>query len=169
MALRDKRKEAEDKVITVDSAMQGSLSFKDPVHLRINGRFEGTLEVKGILEIGDSAMVDATISGDDILIAGKVKGEITASKRVILNDHAIVEGNLRTPLLKIAEGAIFQGKCSMLGDVFDTDALARYLEVDLDTVLDWASSGKIPAFKDGNDWKFERKRIDEWVSAGKIG
>lgn len=169
MALRDKRKEVEEKVITVDSAMQGSLSFKDPVHLRINGRFEGTLEVKGILEIGDSAMVDATISGDDILIAGKVKGEITASKRVILNDHAIVEGNLRTPLLKITEGAIFQGKCLMLGDVFDTDALARYLEVDLNTVLDWASSGKIPAFKDGNDWKFERKRIDEWVSAGKIG
>lgn len=169
MALRDKKKENDEKVITVDSAMQGSLSFKDPVHLRINGKFEGTLEVKGVLEIGDSAIVDAAISGDDIIIAGKVKGEISASKRVVLGDHAVVEGNVRTPLLSIAEGALFQGKCLMLGDFFDPDGLARYLEVDLSTILDWASSGKIPAFKEGNIWKFERKKIDEWVSAGKIG
>jgi excisionase family DNA binding protein len=149
--------------------MQGSLSFKEPVHLRINGKFEGTLEVRGVLEIGDSAIVDATINGDDIFVAGKVKGEIIASKKIVLKERAVIEGNLRTPTLSIAEGAIFQGKCSMLGDVFDTDALARYLEVDSNTVLDWASSGKIPAFKDGNAWKFERKRIDEWVSAGKVG
>ncbi len=168
MALRDKKKEAEGQVITVDSAMQGSLSFKDPVHLRINGKFEGQLEVRGILEIGEAAIVDATISGDDISVAGKVKGEISASKRIVLTEHAIVEGNLKTPLLNIAEGAIFQGKCFMLGDIFDTEGLAKYLEVDLSTILDWANNGKIPAFKEGTNWKFERKKIDEWVSAEKI-
>jgi excisionase family DNA binding protein len=169
MVLRERKRETEEKVITVDSAMQGSLSFKDSVHLRINGKFEGTLEAKGILEIGDSAIVDATITGDDILISGKVKGEITATRKIVLTEHAVVDGNLRTPVLSIAEGAVFQGKCSMLGDVFDTDGLARYLEVDANTVQDWASSGKIPAFKDGNSWKFERKKVDEWVSAGKVG
>ena len=168
MALRDRKRETEDKVIIVDSAMQGSLSFKDPVHLRINGRFEGTLEVRGILEIGSNAIVDATIAGDDILILGRVKGEISASKRVVLDQHAVVEGNLKTPLISISEGAVFQGKCTMLGDIFAVDGLARYLEVELDTILEWANSGKIPAVKDGNAWKFERKRIDEWVSAGKI-
>ena len=168
MALRDKKKELEGQVITVDSAMQGSLSFKDPVHLRINGKFEGTLEVRGILEIGEAALVEATISGDDISVAGKVKGEISASKRIVLTEHAIVEGNLKTPLLNIAEGAIFQGKCFMLGDIFDTEGLAKYLEVDLSTILDWANNGKIPAFKEGTNWKFERKKIDEWVSAEKI-
>jgi len=57
----------------------------------------------------------------------------------------------------------------MLGDIFDTETLAKYLEVDLNTIVDWASSGKIPAFKDSNIWKFERKKIDDWVAAGKIG
>ncbi len=168
MALRDKKRETEDKVITVDSAMQGSLSFKEPVHLRINGRFEGTLEVRGILEIGESAIVDATITGDDIAVAGKVKGEVSASKRIVLLSRAILEGNVKTPVFSIAEGAIFQGKCAMLGDIFDTEGLAKYLEVDLSTIVDWASNGKIPAFKDANIWKFERKKIDEWVAAGKI-
>lgn len=168
MGLRDKKREIEERVITVDSAMQGSLSFKDTVHLRINGRFEGTLEVRGVLEIGEAAIVDAAIIGDDVSIAGKVKGEITATKRIALLSRSIVEGNIKTAVLSIAEGAIFQGKCTMLGDIFDTEGLARYLEVDLPTILDWASTGKIPAFKDSNDWKFERKKIDEWVSAGKI-
>jgi excisionase family DNA binding protein len=171
VALRDKRKDRDvisGSIITVDSDMQGSLSFKDPVHLRINGRFEGTLEAKGILEIGDNAIVDAGISGDDICVAGRVKGKIAATKRIILKERAIVEGSLITPVLNIAEGAVFQGNCSMLGDVFDSDGLARYLEVDLDTVLDWAGSGKIPAFQEGATWKFERKKIDEWVSEGRI-
>lgn len=169
MGLRDKKKAIDERVITVDSAMQGSLSFKEPVHLRINGKFEGTLEVKGALEIGESAWVEATISGDDIFIAGKVRGDINASKRVILKEHALVEGNIKTPLLVIAEGAVFQGRCSMLGDIFDTESLARYLEVEVNTILDWANNGKIPAFKESNDWRFERKKVDEWVSSNKIG
>lgn len=168
MALRDKKKEIDSRVITVDSAMQGSLSFKDPVHLLINGKFEGTLEVRGILEIGSSAIVDATINGDDIYVSGKVKGEMTASKRIVLNEHALVEGTLKTPALSIDEGAVFQGRCVMLSDIFDSDGLAKYLEVDLNTILEWANTGKIPAFKESNAWKFERKKIDEWISAGKV-
>ena len=76
MALRDRKREGEERVITVDSAMQGSLSFKDPVHLRINGKFEGTLEVRGVLEIGEAALVEASIVGDDILIEGKVPAKL---------------------------------------------------------------------------------------------
>ncbi len=169
MGLRDKKKATEERVITVDSAMQGSLSFKEPVHLCINGKFEGTLEVKGVLEIGDNAWVEATISGDDIFVAGKVRGDINAARRIILKEHAIVEGNIKTPSLFIAEGAVFQGRCAMLGDIFDTESLARYLEVEVNTILDWANNGKIPAFKESNDWRFERKKVDEWVSANKIG
>ena len=69
MGKKDKRHEAE-KILDVDAAMQGSLIFKDPVNLRINGRFEGTLNTKGSLMIGENAVVDADISGDSIVIAG---------------------------------------------------------------------------------------------------
>jgi len=169
MALREKKKETDDGVITVDSAMQGSLTFKDPVHLRINGRFEGTLEAQGVLEIGEEATVEATITAEDILIFGKVRGDIVATKRVALRSHAVLDGNIKTPTLTIEEGALFQGRCAMLSDVFDTEGLARYLEVDMATILDWANNGKIPAFKESNHWRFERKKIDEWVSSNKLG
>lgn len=168
MAMREKRRETDDRVITVDSAMQGSLTFKDPVHLRINGKFEGTLEAQGILEVGEGASVEATVTAEDILILGKVRGDIVATKRITLRSHAILEGNIKTPALTIEEGAVFQGRCAMLSDVFDTEGLAGYLEVDMATILDWANNGKIPAFKESNHWRFERKKIDEWVSSNKV-
>lgn len=167
MALRDRNK-GEEKVIDVDASMTGTLSFKDPVNLRINGKFEGTLDTKGNLTIGETANVEAHILGENIIIAGKVKGDIIAKHRLVLLPTASVYGEIKTPKLNIVEGAIFQGRCQMLEDVLDADDLARYLEVDLNSIMDWATSGKIPAIRDGGNFKFERAKIDEWVAAGKI-
>jgi len=167
MAFRDRRK-GEEKIMDVDAAMQGTLSFKDPVNLRINGKFEGTLETRGNLTIGETANVDAHVIGENIMIAGRVKGDILAKQRLVLLPTAILHGNIKTPRLNIVEGAIFQGKCSMLEDFLDAEELSRYLEIDLSAIMDLATSGKIPAVKEGNSWKFERAKIDEWVVAGKI-
>lgn len=162
------RRKIEEKIFDVDASMQGSLKFKEPVNLRINGKFEGTLELKGILTVGKSAQLNAQINGDHIIIAGKVKGRIVAREGLSLLSTAIVEGDIYPRKLSVAEGAIFDGKCFMLGDFLNTEDLARYLEVDLSSVLEWANSGKIPAQKDGNSWKFERKAIDSWVASGKV-
>jgi len=56
----------------------------------------------------------------------------------------------------------------MLHDFLNADELARYLEVDNKSILEWANSGKVPALKEGNDWKFERRAIDSWVASGKV-
>ena len=53
MALR--RKPDEDgqlRLLEVDASMAGTLSFKDPVNLQINGQFEGSLDVRGVLTVG---------------------------------------------------------------------------------------------------------------------
>ena len=84
------RKRLEEKTLDVDASMQGSLVFKDTVNLRINGKFEGTLETRGNLTIGQSATVSADIVGDNIIIGGKVKGRITARERLTLLPTAIV-------------------------------------------------------------------------------
>ena len=162
------KKKIEEKVLDVDAAMQGSLSFKDPVNLRINGKFEGTLETRGNLTIGQTAQVFADIVGDNIIVGGRVKGRVTAKERLTLLPTAIVEGDIYPAKLNVAEGAIMEGNCSMLHDFMNAQELARYLEVDLNSVMEWASSGKIPGEKEGSDWKFERKSIDSWVASGKI-
>jgi len=163
------KRRIEEKVLDVDAAMQGSLNFKEPVNLRINGKFEGNLETRGNLTVGQSAFVLADIIGDNIIIGGRVKGRITARERLTLLPSAIVEGDIYPAKLNVAEGAILEGRCLMLHDFLNTEELARYLEVDLNSVLEWANSGKVPGLKEGEGWRFERKAIDNWVAAGKIG
>lgn len=162
------KKKSEEKILDVDASMQGSLIFKDTVNLRINGKFEGTLETKGSLTIGPTAVVLAEIVGDNIIIGGRVKGRITAKERLTLLPQAIVEGDVYPAKLNIAEGAILEGRCSMLHDFLNAEELARYLEVDLNSIMEWANSGRMPGLKEGNNWKFDRKTIDSWVASGKI-
>ncbi|MDD5730745.1 MAG: polymer-forming cytoskeletal protein [Candidatus Omnitrophica bacterium] len=163
------KKKMEEKVLDVDASFQGNLSFRDPVNLRINGRFEGNLDTKGNLTIGQTAVVFADIIGDNIIIGGRVKGKITAKGKLSFLSTAIVEGEIFPTRLSIAEGAIFEGKCSMLHDFLNSEEVARYLEVDLNSIQEWANNGKIPALKEGNGWKFERKAIDSWIVADKVG
>ncbi|MEW5757866.1 MAG: polymer-forming cytoskeletal protein [Candidatus Omnitrophota bacterium] len=167
MALTDiikRRKVAVEKILDVDASMQGLLSFKDPVNLKINGKFEGTLETKGNLTISQGAEVKADISGENISIAGKVTGKIIAKGKLFLARTATVSGDINPIKLEIEEGAILEGNCKMLNELFNADELSRYLEIEKDSVLEWARSGKIPAIKDGPDWKFERRIIDDWVA-----
>jgi excisionase family DNA binding protein len=162
------RKRVEEKILDVDAAVQGNLCFKDPVNLRINGKFEGVLETKGNLTIGPNAQVNADIVGENIVIAGKVKGKIIAREKLTLSSTAMVEGEVYPSKLSVDEGAILEGNCRMLKDFFNAEELTKYLEVDLNSVLEWANSGKIPAYKEANEWKFERKSVDAWIASGKL-
>ena len=180
MVLRGRRapiEQEEDKTVEINAQMQGSLTFKDPINLKINGEFNGSLETKGTLSIGNKAIIEANISGDNIVVAGKVNGDILAQKMLTLMPTAVVKGNISTSKLNIVEGAIFQGKCQMIEDaeigtiddnLLDIDEVAKYLEIDMDEIEALAHSGKIPGKRSGNNWKFERSQIDHWASSGRI-
>src|SRR3989338_280695 len=109
-----KRDEAEEKILDVDASMQGTIAFKDPVNLRINGSFEGKLDTKGSLTIGENARVKANITGDRIIVAGKVTGDIVATLGLSIISPAVVRGNVITPVISITEGAVLEGQLSML-------------------------------------------------------
>lgn len=177
MALRGRRIEPnqeENKVVEISAQMQGSLIFKDAISLKINGEFSGSLETKGTLSIGNRADITANIDGENIIIAGRVNGDIRAQKMLTLMPTAVLKGNITTPKLNIVEGALFQGKCQMLGegssdsDLLDISEVAKYLEIDLSEIEQLANSGKIPGTRTGDSWKFERSKIDNWAASGRI-
>ena len=167
-------------MLDVDASMQGSLAFRDPVNLRINGKFEGSLDIKGTLTVGENAEVKANIIGEAIVISGRVTGNVSAANSLGLTSTAYLLGDIRTPSLNIAEGAVFQGKCDMQlkeakisrstinQALMTVEELAKYLEIDAASILDWAKTGKIPAQKEGNSWKFDRIKVDTWIASEKI-
>ena len=175
MALRRRsaEEEAQPRWLEVNASMTGTLSFKDPVNLQINGQFDGTLDAKGVLSVGDKAQVKATIRGEIILIAGVVEGTVTATQRLELLSSARVIGKIITPKLIVQEGAILRGPCEMTQESggphwMPLDELARYLEVDASTILQWAKGGRLPAQQVGGVWQFDRKRVEEWLAQEKI-
>ena len=175
MALRRRptEEETQPRWLEVNASMTGTLSFKDPVSLQINGQFDGTLDTKGTLAIGDKAQVKATIRGEIIQVAGAVEGTVTATRRLELLSTARVVGKVITPRLIVHEGAVLQGSCEMLQEPGEPsrmtlDELARYLEVDPSTVLQWAQGGRLPAHQVDGVWQFDRKRVEEWLAKEKI-
>lgn len=158
----------EEKVIEINAQMNGDLSFGDPVNLRINGRYSGRLDTKGTLSIGQMAQVDANICGDNIVIAGKVTGNVQARKMLVLMPTAILHGDITTSKLNIVEGAVFQGRCQMGEDMLSVEDLAQFLELDNGAIVALAESGKIPALKEGEHWRFERNKIEQWAAEGRV-
>jgi len=103
-----------EKIIDIETGMEGNVKFSGPVNLRISGKFEGELESKGVLIISEKADVKAKIiKGEEIRISGRVTGDIVSTKRLELSAPAKVIGNIKAPILVINEGAILKGECQM--------------------------------------------------------
>ena len=169
----------EGKVLDVDASLQGNLIFKDAVNLHINGNFEGKLETKGDLLIGEHAIVKANIVGERITISGRVTGDVTALSEVRLTPTARVVGNLQAPVMTMERGALFQGSSRMLSEeksaetgarraYLNPDEVAHYLSVETNLISQWAENGKLPGTKEGGSWRFDKQRIDEWIANGRI-
>jgi len=168
----------EEKFLDVNATMQGTLRFDDPVNLRINGKFEGTLDTKGKLMIGHKASIRANITGESISIAGQVMGNIKATSALKLDGTARLVGDVETPMLSIQAGAVLNGNVNMgkssgpgqahSSGTMNIDEVASYMEVGQDKVNEWVQSGMLPASKDNGVLVFERDKVDQWIAQGKI-
>ena len=96
------------------SYLKGELSFEET--FRIDGKFEGKSPSGSELILGDSAEVDAEIHVERLSINGSLKGTVRASERIEIHPRARVTADLQTPVLRIEEGAFFQGSCDMSAD-----------------------------------------------------
>lgn len=93
------------------SRITGQLNFQGPA--RVDGAVDGDIYCQGTLTIGESAEVRAKISGQVVIIRGKVEGNVTAREKVELAAPARLIGNIDSPRLIVTEGVVFDGDCSM--------------------------------------------------------
>ena len=166
---KDKEPEPQSRVLDVTARMEGSLVFQEPVSLRISGRFTGSLQTRGELTVGPQAEVQADITGESIIVAGKVNGKIVAKNSLKLVPPGVVTGEIWTPILEVQPGAQIQGSVQMggQGSWMGIQEVAEYLEVESRLVEQWVREGKLPATQQAGQWRFEKSKIDEWVSTQK--
>ena len=55
---------------------------------------------------------------------------------------------------------------SMAKEIMTVEEVARYLRTGVATIYKLAQEGRIPATKVGNQWRFRKETIDEWLDKG---
>lgn len=89
--------------------IEGKIVSED--NLTINGQVEGTIEVgDNTLAIGVGATVTADLAARAITISGAVKGSVVAKERVDVRSTGTVVGDITSPRLVLADGAVITGK-----------------------------------------------------------
>ena len=104
------RPPAPESVLRAGMEFCGILVLPGPA--RIDGCVRGEVIAGESLWIGETGVVEADLEGDTIVVAGRVKGRITAASRIELQPTAAVQGGLNTPRLALAEGSQVAGPCS---------------------------------------------------------
>jgi len=90
------------------SHFKGDLTFDDT--MRIDGKFEGTIRSDHLLIVGDTGVVDADVHVGSVSIDGTLRGTVVAREKIEIHPHGRVYAKLQAPVLKIEEGATFQGE-----------------------------------------------------------
>lgn len=98
-------------IIEEGCRFEGNLSFNGVV--RIAGVVTGSIFSNDTLVISESAIINADINANIILITGTVKGNIKATSRVEIKKPARFEGTITSPSLIVEEGVIFHGVTKM--------------------------------------------------------
>jgi cytoskeletal protein CcmA (bactofilin family) len=78
--------------------------------LLIDGEVEGVIRLAGArLTVRAEGNVHANIAAQDVVVMGRVEGEIRSTGRVELRDGAIVVGDICAARFSIEEGATLRG------------------------------------------------------------
>src|ERR687887_2752371 len=81
--------------------------------LVIQGTVKGRIAIKQSLVVEGSGVIEADIETADVEVAGQVTGNIVATDRVELKADCKVVGDIRSPRILIADGAVFKGSVDM--------------------------------------------------------
>jgi len=117
----DTPKTAELAHIGRSVTVKGELSGSED--LFIDGQVEGTIELRGNnLTIGPHGFVKAHVNAKDVVVQGKLEGNIQASQRAQLQKSAVAMGDIVTKRVAIEEGAFFKGKIDVQAEGGKGDA-----------------------------------------------
>ncbi|HEX4119516.1 MAG TPA: polymer-forming cytoskeletal protein [Verrucomicrobiae bacterium] len=95
-------------VLSSDVEVKGNLKFSG--ELTFEGKLEGEIQTDGVLNLGDSAVINGNITAQNVVVRGKVNGNIVAREKIEIKTKAELFGDIRAAKLVVEEGVTFVGK-----------------------------------------------------------
>ncbi|MGB6484191.1 MAG: polymer-forming cytoskeletal protein [Candidatus Acidiferrales bacterium] len=99
-------------ILTRGICIKGELTGR--ADLLIDGDVQGSIRLgDSRLTVGQSGHVQADIEASEILVHGRVEGDLRGRERVSLGSSCHVVGDLEAPRIAIEDGARFNGRVEM--------------------------------------------------------
>lgn len=112
---RDRSNGRIDTLIGRNAAVQGDIEFAGGLH--VDGRVAGSVRAAadGALSVSEFGVIEGSVAAAQVVVNGRVYGDIFGSQRVVLGSKAKVQGNVHYGVFEIALGAEISGKLVPLG------------------------------------------------------
>lgn len=107
----EERKEAK-LIVGPDIKMKG-VEVSDCDTLVVEGRIEATLDSR-VLEIAEKGIFSGTVAVDSAEIRGRLEGELTVRKQLVVHSTGRISGKIRYARIKVEEGAELSGEISVM-------------------------------------------------------
>lgn len=83
--------------------------------IRIDGVFKGKIAAEGGVTLSPGSDVEAHVEGENVTVAGRLRGNVVAKHRAELASGGRLEGDVRSAALVVVQGAVFNGRSVMDG------------------------------------------------------
>jgi len=98
----------EQATIGKSLVIKGEVSGSESLY--IDGRVEGSINLPGNrVTVGRNGVVNANVSAREIVVIGKLKGNLTATDRVDIRNEGSLTGDVIAQRISIEDGAYFKG------------------------------------------------------------
>ena len=110
----------EQATIGRSMVIKGEVSGTESLH--IDGRIEGTVNLsEGRMTIGRDGSVAANISAREVVILGKVQGNIQCTDRLDIRSEGSLTGDVITQRISVEDGALLKGSVQVRAAEQKTD------------------------------------------------
>ncbi len=99
---------ATKNVLNSDVEIKGNLKFSG--ELTFEGKLDGEINTDGTLHLGDGAVVNGNINATNVVVRGKINGNIVAKEKIDIKAKTELFGDIRATKLSVEEGVTFVGK-----------------------------------------------------------
>ena len=87
--------------------------FTSPGNVRIEGMVIGSVKAEGDLIVTETATIQADVTAANAVVAGEIKGDLTAGEKLEILGTAKIHGNISCRTLTVEAGASIAGNCQV--------------------------------------------------------
>ena len=111
--VREMAQDGEVTVVGQGARLEGTIVSAGS--LRIDGQVKGQVDADGDVMLSPQSQVEADINAENVIVAGRFKGNIIVKGKAELARGGRIDGNITSKTLVIQEGGTFCGQSNMDG------------------------------------------------------